>query len=540
MATSKGYIYALVRSTAPTAHGDPGTTNTGNTSPFRNRGLLLHKDGVGGGDFNAERNSVENIERAVAAFARFFPIPFDIEAPLYDTLSQQDAADFVASAFLFSLIVRMRGLNAGQGEGLFSGVDRYNKLVSRLGLVAGMHPDSLSSYLADLLNALQIEDGLFHAGEQVLLYLFALPIKFQQQVIARLGKKAAALVHGTARTWAEIMLEYWRERDLPRFAFDEQVAALAVAYYDPTGHVQEISHTEIVTKAVHISENSLRHQLRDTLRNHLLQELGYAPPDNQAIPELLMGSPIPIWFGMALSNGGNVGKGATTPPNSAAIEYAFRRTFPAMDALGGSLPNFIMSKSNFSMFNFVLCRQNNPVTRRFADGHFVSDIDSNALIDPTVFVRGVETGAERSKENGQMIAGADMLIAGSQMLITFSFAPNTSDLTRGSIYFAFERWLTIEGGQVGGYVQRGAGGHFQLIEQGVEPDCIWAGDSPHELSQLYQAYVQSNADKLRAAIGNGTFGYREQLVKQQQPVTTIPTKGKGKVTPASIPTLLPL
>lgn len=487
------YWIAKLNAHTPIAHGDPGAVATGNETPFRLTPVLyprpttatrVRNDQEPVGMETAEEartRSLVEAEEAITDLARHYPLSLSLARSLADLTPEE----FCAAAFLRSIIEKLNRLNGGDGDGLFSGRERYDLLLRRLNICAGKFNSSLFSLYASLLKELQIETVL-DMREELPLYT-ALPRAVQLAIIKMLTSEAQSCI---------TMARYWIDQDR------KDAAGALPDYYDPTGRVAGSSLELAEALVPTISADALRHSsLRQILADHLLEVCGLGSVEQAVIKRL-----VPPHVSMLLNNGGNVAAGKSAPDNSEALNVAMKRVFPSLELLGGCVPTHIFNGA-LSLAQWTLCLQMNQFTEPLG---WSSDVDASTLLYTSDNTRQTPPGMEHSKENGQMITGATLMKAGSSILAQYRFAPFTSLLARGAAYFGFQRWLAL-GGYVGGKHNVGLGQmrldelRFfndpgeSLAEEQIQADFEQAG-------LAYAEYVERHAEELADALQSGSLG----------------------------------
>ncbi len=132
--------------------------------------------------------------KVVQALCRAHPVPGDI-AHLFQGLS---VAEFAATCFVRAFIDLYNGWNGGEGAGLFSGQERYERLEQRL-RQAATTTFSLRRLWDALTHRLQTPLAA-GASDRDLLGLFALPPALQRATLraCQAGTQSAVML---ARTW---------------------------------------------------------------------------------------------------------------------------------------------------------------------------------------------------------------------------------------------------------------------------------------------------------------------------------------------------
>lgn len=491
-------ILLTLTAQTPISHGDPGAASGSNVTPFRMQEILYERaeDSVAADDLDPIGEEPETLrtrnlcdaEAAIRDLAYSYPLP--IGSALAIAIQQLTAEQFVASAFVFSLISCLNKQSEGDGLGLFSGKSRYDQFLKRLAIVGSQYQTSFFNLYAALLRELRIEDNLWEMTDLLWRYA-ALPRAVQQAAIATMTKDRQAVVT-IARAWFEANR---KERALEREGSALWNTLLAAhEYYDPAGKVAGASLIEAEAAIPWISSNAFRHTVfRETLRDHLFASVGFGSPENAL-------KAVPRYVAMLFSNGGNMRAGATAPDTSNAINAAIARMFPSIELLGGCVPTHIMP-GKLSLPIWTLCLQNNQNTRPYG---FVSDVDASALLTVGTFTRHTPDGMPNDKDSGQMIFDAPVLKPGAHLLMQVSLAPFTSRLAAGAASFALHAWLDA-GGQVGGRDNLGFGRLIRSEE--ISPDRAYYEDAAGE----YEQYIASHMEQIEEALVSGSLGWTKRL-----------------------------
>jgi hypothetical protein len=512
------HIY-LFQSILPISHGDPGASNTGNASPFRMERVLFGRKGISKADYSSplltgiepededERQAAALLkaEDKINALAQLYPLPEN--HPVTEALLELKAEEFVASVFVFSLILELNRLDE-KDAGLFDGIGRYSMLLSRINIATSSTATSLFKLYGAILEGLRIEVAL-HGMKEKLPYFFQLPSAIQQGVIQVLAEDARTIIDGVARPLFDMIREALKaedkkpKADMPTSGgmFAEfEVKAPEIVFYNPHNRIMGTSLDVAEASIPTISANAYRHSIfRETLFNHLLSEC-----DLGSIEDVVANGTLPAWVVMLFSNAGNVQGGAKTPDNSAAINFAVKKMFPSLDLLSGCLPTHIMGDGRLNVGSHTLCVQSNEFTEGLG---YTSTMDAASLLQTITNTRHVPTGMDKSKESGQMLFSYIALKKGVKLLLTTNFAPFTPELTRGAAYFAMQEWLN-KGGEIGGRSASGCG-QLQLLDGRVQGS--YTEDDPIALSVKYQEYIRKNREMLRDALVKGTLGWSKKL-----------------------------
>jgi hypothetical protein len=364
------------------------------------------------------------------------------------------------------------------GTGLFSGMARYQYLSTRLADGA-----AVCGTLAELFSFLARKLDLPHPPDRVaklLLPFFMLPLVTQSAMLHALRQTLDLCVMG-ARYLAEgIKLT---DED---YAAKTGQAALHERYYVLTDAQQaQLSLPSAERQAVRlpaVSGNALRHiLLREPGATRLLQELHLDP----------LTDPIPVGVERFLFGGGNTAAKVTAPSNADVLEATMRQQYPFIDALGGAVDRFLMSRSAVSVASWVVCKENNPATE--AVGRVTSQV---SLLDTVSEITRTRAGiGGKDKDSGQMIFSYEVLPPGTQLLVEIRFQPFTAALTKGATQLAIEDWIGA-GALLGA---KAAQGHGRCL--------LRDGETPYRAEVVqYLERLRANREALAAGLRTGTFG----------------------------------
>lgn len=437
--------------------------------------------------FNRQKHFMPEIPAGVLpsqaqmdAVAQAHQVPIDMA----DIVRQLSFPEFVASAII-RLFLDM--YNSHDGEGVFSGMERYSRLEARARQAAIMSPN-LIKYWNRLCDSLQVP---IHAGDNdaLLLSLFALPIGTQQLILRSISMDYRSAV-ALARLW----------HTLRKQQNDTYAAATGNAIADKTNiimHWQEGDLPSIsnVIDIPAVSSNSLRHQVvREPSWLHLCQHLGL----NAGHPGQ---GPVAPGTEAIFYNGGNICAGAKQPSNTFALAWKARDLYPSLDLLGGVTDSFDLGESRLKIVGYVLCREN----RESLKGTPAYDLPAARvsifdLLDDVTLTRQAGIVGQ-----GQMIFSFETLAAGTQILCRLVTTPFTARLAEGALMAAVETYLDQDG-TLGGSSSRGYG-HMRGEWLSAPGD-----GSPVQLRGEYEAYLAENKDKLVAGLCDGTLGTGNKIL----------------------------
>ena len=372
--------------------------------------------------------------------------------------------------------------NSGEGEGLFSGKERYTMLEARF-RQAAICAATLRSFWNRLVNAMQVSA---HPSEydQELLMLFSLPRGLQHQVLRSLADDYRSVL-ALARLWYQV-----RREPAPQTTLFTRAPEPVVLHFDAASLHAEGGSRIVEVPAV--SANSIRHQLvREPAWMHLVTRLGLYPDEPGK-------GPVPAGVEAIFYNGGNIEAGAKQPSNPFALANEIRSRYPSLDLLGGVTDSFDLGESRLRVGAWVVCKENakalagSPAADLPAAKESIFD-----LIDDESRTRMAgRTGI------GQMIYNYESLCPGTQILCRFTLQPFTPVLTQGALQAALSWWM-VQDRSIGGQAARGHGdvvGEWLLYPEDEKP------------LEMYEAYLTEHADELRQGLIEGTLGTKTKVV----------------------------
>lgn len=457
--------------TNATAHGEAGANATGpnNTTLFARELTLLRREQLSFTDADARI--------AVKSLCHKFRVAGE-HCPFLETLT---GAQLVAVFFTAQFPL----LYSGEGDGLFSGMERYQYLTTRLtdGAASFSTFPDVWGYAARKL-ALPLYPG---AAYDVMLALLTLPKAIQAAALSAL-LKAPELIVMAARLVAEGVKasdeKYAAKAKTPQ----TRLTAYALTdqqWRDVTGEAGQMLSVRLPA----LSGNSLRHNLlREPAATRLLTELGLTP-DRQIVS---------IGVERFLYSGGNTQKGAKAPAACDLYEARARELYPTIDALGGSVDQFVFTRSQVAIASWIVCKENNWITESKTDGEARCEASIFDLVSETTRTRAGIGGHDA--EDGQMIYAYETLAAGTQVLVEIGFQPFTRNLTIGSMLQALIDWQAA-GGRIGA---RGNQGHSQFLAS-------FPADERFEWAEDYLAYLQTNKEALAEGLRSATYGAEVRL-----------------------------
>lgn len=459
--------YNLILScTTPLSHHDAGVQDDSNRSMFNRQKQLL----TGG---TAGRLPTQTEIDAVCAAN---PVPIGL-APLFEDVP---FAEYVAAALVRLFIEVYTGQGAGEGVGVFTGVERYSRLEDRA-RQAAIHAPTLRSWWDALCQSLAVP---IHPSryDRPLLGLLHVPATVQQLALAALQRDYRSIV-AIGRAWQQEGKGQWNPEEQTRLLPEWQVLAYRADAITPRSDGAQV--VQVPT----VSTNSLRHQVvRAPGWRHLCRTLGLSaarPGDGE----------IPAGVEAIFYNGGNISAGSKTPSNAFDLAIRIREAHPILDLLGGVTDGFDLGESRLKVSSHLVCRENAPALAGTpAEGLAAAAVSVFDMLDEITLTRqATDRGV------GQMIFTFEALCPGTPILVRLALDPFAAPMTHGALLAAITEY--IDGVPVvGGQSARGFG--WLDADLVSVPDGV---DVP-ELVGGYERYLSDNRDALLAGMRDGTMG----------------------------------
>lgn len=492
----------------PVHHGDPGQTDKSNSKMYRRQLMRVPQTITGRGVTQKE----------IDALCQANPIPNSL-LPYFET---EPLTRFVATMLMKFFIVEF---GAGEGEGLFSGVERYKRLEDRFQQVA-MRVYNLKDFWGLVCRELRVSSVDESAGRD-LMPLLSLPETFSMLVLDEMSKQTQ-LIRILAQQWVNEVKNssprYWlaihrkeidsKYGDASVYKTDDEIRQLALEMgyelvalessplsYQVEAQDKDTTVTRYMSVSLPVhSGNDIRHDLRWAMGMHMLKTLGMLPDMSQTF----MGEPNPqsdspvgkFWASLPkpiqalLENAGAIAKGASEPANAYQLSQQIKANYPGWEVFGGSTLSFIMGASNLES---VSC-------------HFFGSENSLALNEFGIEVKesvtelldtwGLTRHAVRS-DASPMPTSFETIQAGAKMLVRLQVSPFITDLGLGALVASIRTFQELSG-TIGGKAARGFGR--------VSVESIHANDKLELCFNQYEAYLKANADKLRKGLLDGTLG----------------------------------
>ncbi len=414
-----------------------------------------------------------------------------VTQPMLDALCGQHAApvevadivrDLSFPEFTATCLVRLflDMYNAGEGTGLFEGMERYARLEARLSMAAASAA-RLRGWWDRLTTSLQVP---VHGGaeDEVLLSLLTLPRGVQQAVLKVLAKDARSTV-AIARLWHST-LKLRDEQYAAKAGRQALVEPLQVMRFDAE-KLPGLERVQILEVPA-VSGNSMRHQLvRAPGWQHLCAQLGLKP----ATPGQ---GPLPAGVEAIFENGGNIEAGAKQPSNTFALAWQAREKYPLLDLLGGVTDSFDLGESRLRVNAWLVCAEN----REALAGSKAHDLPEAQVSAFEMLEDVTHTRQASERGEGQMIYTFETLIKGARVLARLTLSPFAPTLARGALAAAVETFLAQDN-TLGGQAARGFGA--------VRGEWL-AHPEDGDARAQYEKYLADNKESLVAGLRDGTLG----------------------------------
>lgn len=456
----------LLTLTSAASHHDPAIQDDSNVLHF-NRQKQLLPTGALGQQANAEE---------VRTFAAAHPCPADVA---------ELAADLPFPTFVAVALARLflDLYNASEGTGVFSGMERYERLEARL-RSAAIRAVTLRGLWDRLCDSLRVPIHPSDA-DRALARFWALPRGTQESALAAVTREYRTVV-AIARLWhsqAKLQVAEYAEKAGQEQAAPSIVVERADVHEEDT---RDFLPGLAVVEVPAISANTVRHELvRAPGWTHFAGALGFV----EAEPGFGI---IPAGAEAIFVNGGNIRSGSKQPSNPFVLANEARRRYPLLDLLGGVTDSFDLGESRLQVGSWLVCRENRvALAGTTAEFEPAADVSAFDLLDEVTHTRQAT-----DKGVGQMIYTFETLCAGAVVLARLSLSPYTPELARGALAAALQ---TFADGvpTIGGQAARGFGwcdvcrGRLEEID-----DCL----------PVYEAYLEAHAEELRRGLVDGTLG----------------------------------
>lgn len=457
----------LLTLTGPLSHHDPAIHDDSNTLLF-NRAKQLYR---------RAQDAAPSTQEEVDALCAAHPVPGDM-APILQDLSYPEFAAIALARLFIDMY------NAGDGEGLFSGMARYRRLEERA-RAAAVRSASLPQWWNRLTTDMQVA---IHGGSQdeALFSLVSASRGTQEAVLRMLTREHRSIV-SLARYWHDLSKKQ-SERYAAKAGVEQAAPSVALTWDAASLRAETAPIIDIEVPA--IQGNGVRHQcVRAPGWLHLVRTLGipYGFPGEGMIP---------AGVEAIFENGGNIAGGSKPSGNPHGHSWNIRKAFPLLDLLGGCTDSFDLGESRLKLGAWIVGKEN----REALGGAASLPNASVSLYDMLTEV--TQTRQASSQGLGQMIYNCEALAAGTQILVRFSLDPFTPELTKGAFVAAIETYL--ENPILGGQSRAGFGS--------AEGEWLVPVEGAAESRERYETYLSENKDELLESLKNGMLGATAQVV----------------------------
>lgn len=446
---------------SPLSHHDPAQADKSNMSLFRRQKQNMQIEVTGK---LPEQNEIDRL-------CELFPVPIDTQ-PFFQ---QVTLPQFLGAAFV-RLFIDMYG--SEEGEGLFSGMERYRFLETRF-RQAAVRSHTLFEFWA--LACHDLQTGV--SGEKYdhkILSLLSMPSSLATQVLHEFAVHARVLVL-LGREWATTAKlqnkEYAKKTKHAQADSENIVLSFKAEEFTQDGHVR----LQVPT----FSGNSARHEMvREPGMIHLFSHLGLGlksvPKGVQAIFE----------------NGNNIRAGVSEPASSYAASQIIFEKYPLLALLGGCTDSWILGHSNLSSCNAWLISKENNDALQLAEREVGIDLRTQDSIFDMLDEWMLTRQAGRSGV-GQMPYSFEAICKGEGIAIRFALSPYTTPLEMGALLAAIDTYCHCDN-TLGGQAAR----HFGLTKL----DWLQEPTPEEKHTQLeYETYLADHKEDLRQGLIEGTL-----------------------------------
>jgi hypothetical protein len=460
-------LYLLLTARKPISNHDARTAKGGSNATLFNRRTKLLPSPI----------STTRIDQgALDAFCGAHTLPPELQ-PLF---AEEPFPDFAAAAYIRLFL---DAYNSAEGEGVFIGAERHDRLGDRIGKAASMSRN-LRGFWDALTRLMKVglQRGRYDAD---LLRFWSLPSGVQF-LIRRALLLQPQSIETLARVWHSDAKRYSPEY-VARSGSSLLVDRAEIAYEadalpsDPIGLIPIL--------LPEIADNTLRHCLiREAAMFHLFTNLGI----QAGIPGF---GELPPGVEALFDNGSNIKAGSAEASGAFVAYHALRDRYPVLDLLPGCVDAGMIGESPLKLSSWLVCSENAAALAEtpaaYPAGLGVSAFDMIEEI--------TETRQESPHGVGQMIHSFETLVAGAQSLVRLHLQPYTADLTAGALLTALD-YFECHLGTIAGASSRGYG-NIALTYLNLE-----AWTDAQTLRADYLAYLENHRTALRQGLLDGTFG----------------------------------
>lgn len=455
-------VSIVLNALKPISHHDPSLTDASNNRLFNRRPMLA----------KIEPGSLNGAKEAIETIYGLSPVPPDM-AVMFEQFS---ISEFVGAAFASTFV---DAHNTGEGMGHFDNTKKFPALQHRL-KQAAVKSFTLSQCWDALCEAMGVgvADGV-HLPR--ILALFKIPRALAYTALGEMVKNSTSYA-----TIAQYWHDQWKlaTRGESYAASRGQGMSQLVAIKPAKANFTTGAVIRLDIPA--ISENSLRHQLRQAAYQHLFAILDIERDDRPGWAEL------PEMVESLFVNGGNIEQGAKSPANPNALAAQIRTAYRSVDLFSGTTRSFWLGTGKLTgLRNWFICREN-----RSALPAVVRDDPLTAVSVFDMLDNITETRRATERGSGQMIQNFETVITGAKLYAEFDLDRYINPLTLGAFQAALDTYLG-DCPELGGQSARGYGFMNGEILQPLPNGA--------ELRAQYEMALLENQDALRQALIDGTM-----------------------------------
>lgn len=422
-------------------------------------------------------------QQQVDGICRMNPVPKDL-APIASTLP---FPQFIASAIMRLFIEEYGRRNSGDGEGLFSGIERYSRLEARV-KTSATSAGSLLAFWDRLCQQMGV--GIHSQGiDGRLTELFGVPTGLGLQVLRAFAEHSRTVVM-VARTW--VTLVKGQSAAYSEAAGTTQVDGGSIALDYQAEGIELGSAAAQVVDAPNVSSNGIRRvMVREPAWRHLARHLGLeaAKPGEGDLPAAVEA---------IFVNGGNIKAGAKQESAAFSLAADVRKLYPSLDLLGGVCNSFDLGTSMVRVNACIVSKETKEL------GCLADDVAALPSASVSIFdmLDDVTATRQAHKGEGQMIYSFETLLQGAQIQVSLAVDPFVQERTLGALECALREYM---GGSpvVGGQSARGFGSMAVKVLETPE--------NAGEAAALYEAYLVSHREALLDGMKTGTLGTKKKV-----------------------------
>ncbi|MBU0791637.1 MAG: hypothetical protein KKC55_14345 [Gammaproteobacteria bacterium] len=438
------------------SHHDPSLADESNSRLFNRRPMLVSL----------------NVDVSGASPGGVFalnPVPPD----MVEMFRQFSVPEFVASAFVAAFV---DAYNTSDGMGHFGNADKFQALRNRLKQAAVKSFDLCQCWgvLCEAMGVGVAESK--HLFRIVTLYEVPRPLAYT--ALGKLIENSAGYVT-IAQYWHDQRKLAERGAEYAASRGQEEVELVVVEPSEAKAQTSAVVKLDVPA----ISENSLRHQLREAGYRHLFAVLGIERGDGPGwgvLPEMVEA---------LFVNGGNIVKGASAPAAAHALAAKIRTAYRLVDLFSGTTKAFWLGTGKLTGLRcWLVCREN-AAALPIEDP--LMDVSAFDMLDSVT-----ETRRATERGVGQMIQNFETVVSGAKLYAEFDLDRYTHPLTLGAFQAALDTYLA-DRPELGGQSARGYG--F------VDGEIVQSLPDGENLKAQYEASLVENREALRAGLIDGTL-----------------------------------